>query len=128
MFLWGWIVPVGDVIPDRREICQAALGETHSQAELGNDKVGAGLGNDRVGAAIGNDRDDRGLRFFQKNLGGGGGERVELRDYDTHILHTHIRAFLRAHIAHTSAHTSAHGSANDSPLVGILMGAPMIGQ
>ena len=31
------------------EVCQAALGETHSQAALGNDREGA-LGNDRVGA------------------------------------------------------------------------------
>ena len=35
MPLRGWIVPVGDAIPDRRE---AALRGTHSQAALGNDK------------------------------------------------------------------------------------------
>ena len=33
----GWIVPVGDSIPDRRE---AELRGTHSQAELGNDRGG----------------------------------------------------------------------------------------
>ena len=33
--LRGWIVPVGDAIPDRRE---AALRGTHSQAALGNDR------------------------------------------------------------------------------------------
>ena len=34
-FLRGWIVPVGDAIPDRRE---AELRGTHSQAALGNDR------------------------------------------------------------------------------------------
>ena len=102
VFLLGWIVPVGDAIHDRRGLGfgfdlgvvaggrrQAALGETHSQAALGNDTV------------------DRGLRFFQK-IWAGAGERVELRDYDTHILLTHIRAFLRAFLrAHIRAHIRA---------------------
>ena len=43
-FLRGWIVPVGDAIPDRHKCGggrrQAALGETHSQAALGNDRGG----------------------------------------------------------------------------------------
>ena len=37
----GWIVPVGDAIPDRRE---AALRGTHSQAALGNDRGRQGAG------------------------------------------------------------------------------------
>ena len=43
MSLRGWIVPVGDAIPDRRERGEAALRGTHSQAALGNDR-GRGLG------------------------------------------------------------------------------------
>ena len=51
--LRGWIVPVGDAIPDRRgrgrQGGEAALRGTHSQAALGNDR-GRSLGNDREGA------------------------------------------------------------------------------